>query len=171
MNRTRRFLLSAAALAVAGCAGMRAQQARASYVRDAMQSTTFPGACLDIWPQVLRTLAAQGLELVGQDRAVAGQPEQGAVGRFFSRGFQTTQGEGGVLETGTDSNRDLLRMVVRGTPAGANGCRIMATAFQGDPSQNPEREWRDYDVELAVLERVAPDQADRIERGAEAAAR
>jgi hypothetical protein len=171
MNRTRLFLLSAAAAAAAGCAGMRAQQARASYLRDAMGSTTFPGACLDIWPQVLRTLAAQGLELVGRDREIAGQPEQGAVARFFSRGFQTTQAEGGVLETGTDANRDLLRMVVRGAPAGENGCRIQVTAYQGDLAQNPEREWRDYDVELAVLARVAPEQADRIERGAEAAAR
>lgn len=171
MIRTRFLLLCAAAAAATGCAGMRAQQARASHVREAMESTTFPGACLDIWPEVLRTLAAQGLDLVGRDREIAGQPEQGAVARFFSRGFQTTQGEGGVLETGTDANRELLRMVVRGEPAGEGGCRIKATAYQGDPSQNPEREWRDYDVELAVLARVAPEQAERIERGAEAAAR
>jgi hypothetical protein len=171
MNRARAFLLAAAAAATAGCAGMKAQQARASYVRDAMRAATFPASCKDLWPQVLRTLAAQGFDLVGNDRAVAGQADQGAVSRFLSRGFQTTMGDGGVLEVGTDANREMLRMEVRGVPAGAEGCRITAKAFQGDAAQNPEREWRDYDLELAVLARVAPAEADRIERGAEAAAR
>jgi hypothetical protein len=171
MNLARPFLLSALLLASAGCAGLRAQQARESHVKAAMKAEIFPASCIDLWPQVLRTLAAHEFDLVGNDREVAGQSEQGAVTRFLSRGHQTTRNEAGVLEVGTDANRDLLRMVVRGTPAGSSGCRVTATAYQGDAANNPEREWRDYDVELDVLARVAPGEAAQIHRDADAAAR
>jgi hypothetical protein len=171
MTRMRFGALAAAALAAAGCAGLRAQQARAGAVKNAMDETVFPGSCRDIWPKVLQTLAANGFQLVGRDRELAGQPEQGAVGRFFSRGFQTVQTDDGNLETGTDANPELLRMVAVGKPSGEKGCRVRMNAYQGDAAQNPEREYRDYDLELAALARVAPDLAVKVEEAADAAAR
>lgn len=158
------------AVGAAGCAS-RAARIREAQVQDAMKVQVFPVACIDLWPDALKLLAIDGYDLVGNDREVAGQSSQGGIARFLSAGHQTTIDERGALSVGTDWNKAHVRMRVTGTPDGPKACRVQATGLQEDLATTAESQWRDYDFEFALLERVAPAEADRIERQAAEAAR
>jgi len=161
-----------AAVAVSsGCAGTRAERARTAYVREAMESATIPVSCDDLWPEALKLLAREQYDLVGNDREVAGQSSQGFIARFVSAGHQTTKDDRGVLEVATDWNRDRVRIQLTATPDGSQRCRVRATGYKEDLSGVSQGQWRDHDLEFALLERVAPAEAERIEKGAAEAAK
>jgi molybdopterin-binding protein len=96
-------------VALAGCASMRAAEARDAYLKESMGSHTYRQSCGALWPDVLKLLASQGYSLVGADRAVGGEPRQSAAGNFFSEGFQTRETYAGGLVVATDWNRDWVR--------------------------------------------------------------
>ncbi len=166
----KRLSATLLALALAG-SGCSQTQARAAYVRDQMKALTFPSSCEALWAEGLKLLAQQGFELVGRDRAVAGQAEQSGLATFMSAGSATSLDAGGVLEASTDWNGQRFRYRIRGTPEGPNGCRIQITGIQQDRTSMDLSEWRDHDMELLLLARVAPPEAARIEDGADRAAR
>ena len=52
-------LLAAGAL-LSGCAAMQAAEARSAYLAKELGAFEYPKSCLDLWPSVVRLLAAKG---------------------------------------------------------------------------------------------------------------
>lgn len=164
--------LRAAALAIlllpalAGCASMRAAEARDAYLKESMGSYTYRQSCGALWPDVLKLLASQGYSLVGADRAVGGEPRQSAAGNFFSEGFQTRETYAGGLVVATDWNRDWVRYRAEGIVVGG-GCRVVFTREAQPDTDDPSTTTSstDWDMALALLRRVDPAEAGRIEAG------
>lgn len=156
------FPALAAALALAGCSHFTAGGAREAHVRDAMRNYRFPMACETLWPEGLKMLSQDGFQLVGTDRQIAGQEKQGFVTNFLNAGHATTKDDHGVYESETDNNNTYLRFVLKGTPAGKDGCFVNVVGVQSDKVNGTENRYRDYDKELYLLSMVAPAEAMRI---------
>ncbi|HTP51335.1 MAG TPA: hypothetical protein VMK42_11595 [Anaeromyxobacteraceae bacterium] len=159
---------TALALCAFGCAGLSAEQARDSYLKEQMADRVFPATCRALWSDALKVIAQQGYEMTGSDRQRTGQDERGFLGNTFSAGHATTENSKGVLEAETDWTKDRRRYRVKGYPEGIDGCQVRITAIQENPSGEigVGREWRDFDMELAVLARVSPKDAAQVEAGA-----
>ena len=122
----------AVALATAGCKSMTAGGAGPAYVRDVMREYRFPRACEALWVDALKVIAAQGFGLVGSDRELAGQEKQGVITNFLNRGHATTRDDDGVFEAESDANGQGFRFLVRGKPAGPDGCFVQFYGIQDD---------------------------------------
>jgi len=163
--RTNAKLLALAAVA-AGCSGLSAEMARSSYMKDQMAERVFPATCADLWADGLKVLAQSGYQLVGTDRGLAGQDARGFVGSLLAAGHATTRNAKGVWESETDWNSERLRYQMKGYPDGVDGCQVRITAMKEEGGEVGEtRKWRDFEMELAVLARVAPKQAAAVEAG------
>ncbi len=156
------ILAGAGALALAGCSHLTAGGAREAHVRDAMRNYRFPVACETLWADGLKMLAQDGFQLVGTDRQIAGQEKQGFITNFLNAGHATTKDDRGVYESETDNNNTYLRFVLKGTPAGKDGCFVNVIGIQSDKVNGTENRFRDYDKELYLLSVVAPAEAMRI---------
>jgi hypothetical protein len=171
---TRRGLgavVVAAVLGAAGCSSMSAGGAYPAYVRDQMRDYRFPKPCEAIWHDALKVVASEGYSLVGNDRKLASQEEQGFITNFLNRGHATTRDDDGVLESETDANGQFMRYVVRGKPADKDGCFVTYIQIFDDRANSTERRLRDYDLELKLLSVVDPPAAARIADGADRASR
>jgi uncharacterized lipoprotein len=122
--------------------------------------------CKTLWPDVLRLLASQGFSLVGDDRAVAGEPAQSAAASFFSEGFQTRQTYDGGLVVATDWNRAWVRYRAIGTVVGG-GCSVTFTRVSQPDTDDPGKteSGTDWEMALALLRKVDPAGAARVEAG------
>ncbi len=163
--KTKAALLALAALA--GCSGLKSEMARSSYLKEQMASRVFPATCGALWADGLKVLSQQGYELVGTDRQLAGQPSRGAIASMLAAGHETTRNSQGVWVAETDWTSDRLRYQMKGFPDGVDGCQLRMTAMQESGGEVGEtRNWRDFEMELAVLARVAPKEAAAVEAGA-----
>jgi hypothetical protein len=149
-------------LGLAGCATLTHGGKRQAYVADAMRAYPFPKACEVIWVDALTVIAEQGFQLVGNDRKLVGQEEQGFITSFLNRGHATTRDDDGVFEAETDANRQGLRYLVRGKPGEKNVCFVTYTGIQEDKANSTDTRYRDFDQELLLLSRVDPAAAARI---------
>lgn len=165
MNR-RHAVIPVLALVVAGCASMRAAQARDAYLQKELGGLVYPRTCAAIWPDVLRQIASGGFSLVGQDRAVAGEPPQNPVDNFFSEGFQTRETFQGGLVVATDWNRSWQRIRASGAVVDG-GCRVTFERDSRPDTDDPGKATStiDLDMALGLLRRVDPAAAGRIEAG------
>ncbi len=172
---TRRGLgavvVAAAVLGTVGCKSISAGGAYPAYVRDQMRDYKFPKPCEELWHDALQILASSGYSLVGNDRKVAGQEEQGFVTNLLNRGHATTRDDNGVLESETDANGQFVRYVVRGKPADKDGCFVTYVEVIDDRANSTERRLRDYDLELKLLSTVDPLAAAKIAEDADKASR
>jgi hypothetical protein len=164
-------LLLASLASLTGCASMRAAEARDAYLKESMGAYTYRQSCGALWPDVLKLLASQGYSLVGADRAVGGEPRQSAAGNFFSEGFATRETYAGGLVVATDWNRDWVRYRAEGVVVGG-GCRVLFTREAQPDTDDPSTTTSstDWDMALALLRRVDPAEAKRIEAGLPAGA-
>lgn len=161
-NRRFGMLALAVMLAATGCKSMTAGGAVPAYVRDAMRDYRFPRACEALWVDALKVIAAQGFGLVGNDRELAGQDKQGVITNFLNRGHATTRDDDGVFEAESDANGQGFRFLVRGRPAGPDGCFVQYFGIQDDRANSTENRHRDYDQELVLLARIDPSAAAKI---------
>jgi hypothetical protein len=159
----------AALLAASGCKNFTAGGAGPAYVRDVMREYRFPRACEALWVDALKVIAAQGFGLVGSDRDLAGQEKQGVITNFLNRGHATTRDDDGVFEAESDANGQGLRYLVKGKPAGADGCFVQFYGIQDDRANSTETRHRDYDQELVLLSRIDPAAAARVLEAADKA--
>jgi predicted small secreted protein len=166
-KRNLRTLAVVAAMATAGCNTLTAGGDRQAYVRDSMRDYRFPRACEALWVDALKVISSQGFDLVGSDRELAGQEKQGVVSNFLNRGHATWRNDDGLFEAESDSDRQGLRFVIRGKPAGPDGCFVTYTAVQEDKANSTETRNRDYDQELLLLSRIDPGAAAKIYEGAD----
>ncbi len=161
-NRNLWTVAVVALVAAAGCKNFTAGGSGPAYVRDAMREYRFPKACEVLWVDGLKVIAADGFGLVGSDRELAGQEKQGFVTSFLNRGHATTRDDDGVFEAESDANGQGLRFLVKGKPAGADGCFVQYFAIQDDRTNSTEARHRDYDKELQLLSKIDPMAAARI---------
>jgi hypothetical protein len=167
-NRNPWTMAVAVLLAASGCKSFTAGGAGPAHVRDAMREYRFPKACEVLWVDALKVIAADGFGLVGSDRELAGQEKQGVITSFLNRGHATTRDDDGVFEAVSDADGQGLRFLVKGKPAGADGCFVQYFAIQDDRANASEARHRDYDKELQLLSMIDPlaaakvlDEADR----------
>jgi len=173
---TRRRILALATglslLAMAGCASVRLAAARDDYLRESLGSFVYDMNCQSLWPEVIRLLASKGYQLVGIDRAVAGQPPQSALGNFFAEGFATRETYDGGLTVATSWDQAWVRYRATGIVVPPGRCSVTFTRDSqpdtGDPGKSVSM--LDWEMALELLQRVDPAAARRIEAGVPKAA-
>jgi hypothetical protein len=154
------------ALALGGCASSRLAAARDGYLRAELEPWVYPKSCSNLWQEVLRQLAIEGYSLVGEDRVAAGERPQGSAASFFSEGYATRTTSDGGLQAASDWNRNWVRYVANGTPSGG-GCTVRYTRVTQPDTDDPGKVFSapDWDMALALLQRLDPPAAARIEAG------
>jgi hypothetical protein len=162
MNKRTLGIGAAVLLAATGCATLAHGGARPAYIADAMRTYPFPRPCEELWVDALKLVAEQGFHLVGADRKLVGQEEQGFITNFLNRGHATTRDDDGVFETETDANRQGFRYLIRGKPGEKKTCFVTFTGIQEEKVNATENRFRDYDQELLLLSRIDPAAAARI---------
>jgi hypothetical protein len=158
-SRTRRVVPAVIALLL-GCAVV-GQYKRDARMRAELDAHEFQRPLLSAWPEVLRLLNDRGYDLVGGDRVTIGLPSQNRVQHLLSKGFDTREVGGGKIALETDQDGKLRRYRVEGTPTAADRCRIVFHVVQAREDGGQD-ETRDLSMELALVERLDPDAAERI---------
>jgi hypothetical protein len=135
---------------------------RDARLREELDAHRFKQPLDAVWPEAQRLVYERGYELVGRDRAVVGAGEQGTIARVFSKGHETRSVGNGrrVLETNTDGKQRRYR--VQGFDGGDGTCRVVFVLVQTSQDTSSESETRDLLVELALVDRVDPEEAQRI---------
>jgi hypothetical protein len=157
-----------ALLAAAGCTASREASAHGAPPGDASDVHVYPRPCPSLWPEVLRLLASKEFQLVGDDRATAGQPPRAGIANFFSLGFQTQDLHDGRLLVATDWNAASVRYQASGTTVPPTGCAVVFTRdsdVAGDDSSTVES-WTDWQMALELLRRVDAMTSTPVEPGA-----
>jgi hypothetical protein len=159
------------ALALGGCASARLAAARDGYLQAELETWVYPKPCGALWQEVLRQVASEGFSLVGTDRAAAGEPRQTSAAGFFSEGYQTRTTSDGGLQAASDWSRSWVRYVANGTPAGG-GCTVRYTRVSQPDTDDPGKVFSapDWEMALALLQRIDPPAAARVEAGVPKAA-
>lgn len=170
MHRIARTSLLLLSLLSAACT--TAAAARRAELRRALDQARVSRSPAEIWPEVQRFLYERGYPLVGDDRLAVGLPAQGALGKLFSPGFGTRVRDDGsrVLETNAEAHsRARIRAEALAAPGG--GSRLRLTALkQAEWVSTDYSEWKDEELELALLRRLDPEEAARVLGGAPARA-
>ncbi len=158
--------LAVLALALTGCASARLSAARDEFLRSELEAWVYPQPCGTLWPEVLRQVASEGYSLVGADRAAAGERPQSGTANFFSEGYETRATSVGGLQAASDWNRSWIRYVATGTPA-STGCTVRYTRVSQPDTDDPGKVFStpDWEMALALLRRVDPPAAARVEAG------
>lgn len=162
MTRTARSTLPLLLLlASASCSATALRQAK---LKRGLDDYAYPRSVAEVWPEVQRLANERGYPLVGSDRKAVGLEARNRLLEAFSPGFDTrTRATGGrILETGAGDGG--VRLRAEAFPTGSGGCRVVFTQLKRDDT-NPalQLESRDLDLELALLQRVDPVAAARIE--------
>jgi hypothetical protein len=155
MHRFARTLPVLLALSAAACT--TAASARRAALRRGLDQAHVSGTPAEIWPEVQRFLHERGYPLVGDDRLAIGRKPQNAISKIFSRGFETRVGSDGsrILETDGDRSRTRVRVAARALPEG--GSRLRVTLMkESEMTLQDVSEWRDEELELALLQRIDP---------------
>jgi hypothetical protein len=162
MHHTPRTFLLVLPLVVAACT--TAGGARRAELRRGLDEARLSRSPAEIWPEVERFLHERGYPLVGADRTAVGLKPQGAFGKLFSPGFETVVREDGsrVLETNPEE-QTRSRIRAEAFAAAGGGARLRLRILKPSPSNPTEySEWRDEELELALLRRIEPAVAARI---------
>jgi len=154
------------ALTLGGCASARLAAARDGYLQTELETWVYPRPCGTLWQEVLRQVASAGYSLVGEDRVAAGERPQGSAANFFSEGYATRSTSDGGLQAASDWNRHWVRYVANGTPSGG-GCIVRYTRVTQPDTDDPGKVFSapDWDMALALLQRIDPPAAARVEAG------
>jgi hypothetical protein len=165
-HRRPAALLALLALWLAGCTASRLAVAREDHLRKELSTWVYPQNCETLWPDVLRQLASERYSLVGADRATAGEQAQSGVANFFSQGFQTRQSYDGGLVVATDWTQAWVRYRAEGMVVGS-GCNVRFNRDSRSDTNDPGifESYTDWDMALALLRRVDPAGAARVEAG------
>lgn len=161
MHRTARTLLFLLLLLATACA--TADGARRAELRRALDQARVSRSPAELWPDLLRFLHERGYPLVGDDRIDVGLKAQSSIGKIFSPGFATRLGEDGsrILETNGEA-RSGARIRAEALAVAGGGSRLRITVLKPwDSNPHEYSEWRDEELELALLERIDPAAAAR----------
>ncbi len=162
MHRTARTLLFLLLFLATACT--TAAGARRAELRRALDQARVSRAPSELWPDLLRFLHERGYPLVGDDRLAVGLGAQGSLSKLFSPGFATRVREDGsrLLETNGEE-RSGARVRAEALAVAGGGARLRITVLKPwDTNPHEYSEWRDEELELALLERLDPAAAARV---------
>ena len=150
------------ALLVAGCAALRAPHARTAELERQLDSWRSPAALDVAWQEARLLLAERGYPLAGKDATAAGQPPMPTAERLVSPARETALGGPleRTLDTGWTRARDRYRVASSPTAA---GWRVVFLHVDEGSGDRPARPVRDAELELALVRRVDPAGAARID--------
>jgi len=117
-----------------------------------------------VWPEALTLLNESDYEVLGRDRAVVGLKEQSTLASFFQKGFETRDLGHGQWTLETNPDIKMRRVRAEGTAIDRDHCRVtfyLVQAYSQDVSEDVSR---DISMELALVERIEPENAARIAR-------
>jgi hypothetical protein len=163
-------LLPVLLLALLACAG--AQRQGQTRLREQLDAYSLPKPLAEVWPEALRFVSEHGFSLVGNDRRVVGEGEQGFLGKIFSRGHETVALSDRRWSAETGANEQHVRYRVVGTATGPSASRIEYFSIAGaDPSQGGdqsggERVARDLQLELDFVARYDAERANKMAEAA-----
>ncbi len=153
-----------AAVTVGGCAHFRAKDAE----RKALDDYEFQKPLQEVWPEALRLVAEADYPLNGKDRTLVGLDEQSTLGKIFAKGHETQLRDGKwVAESGYGRDRRRYRVV--GVETGPKTSKVTYVSLKARDDLTQDEEARDTDMQLALVRRLDPAAADRIEAAANAA--
>ncbi|HEY6098799.1 MAG TPA: hypothetical protein VIW03_05180 [Anaeromyxobacter sp.] len=161
MHRTARTLCL---LALLSAACTTAGAARRAGLRRALDEARVSRSPAEIWPELQRFVHERGYPLVGDDRLAVGLAAQGKIGKLLSPGHETrVLGDGGrILETSLDE-RSRSRIRAEARVAADGGAQLRITVLkQSESNPTDYSEWRDEELELALLRRLDPAAAARV---------
>jgi hypothetical protein len=183
------LLVSAVLASTAGCASVRAGQARADALRKQLDEQRFAKPMEEVWPEARRLLAERGFPLAGEDAKAVGQAEMGLGDRLFSPAREThPYGEdtgllqklgmlggkksgggptGLSLDTGWRRTRDRYHVDALQDERGVRVVYLRIT--ENDTEHREEAPVRDLELELELLQRLDAEAAARMESGLDAA--
>jgi hypothetical protein len=166
---TRRSAPLLAVLVLAACATVRARDARERELEEQLAAWHGSEPLDRGWDEARRLLAERGYPLADKDADAVGQRRMSALERLGSPARATA--ERGPLErsldTGWSGARD--RCSVRSLPA-ADGWRIVFWRLEDGTDGRPIEPRRDRALELALVRRIDPAAAARIDAALAAAA-
>lgn len=163
MHRTARTLLLLLPLLATACT--TAAGARRAELRRALDQARLSRSPAEVWTELQRFLHERGYPLVGVDRRAVGLASQGVIGKLFSFGFETRVREDGsrILETDLEQqSRTRVRAEALAVAGGGSQLRVTVMK-QSDTNPAEFSEYRDEKLELALLERLDPAAAARVE--------
>ncbi len=141
---------------------MTSQVRRDDRLRASLDEHAFAEPLGVVWPALLRLLSERGVQLVGHDRVVVGQPRASLLSHVTRGGFETARdGQRLVMESMQDASG--LRYRAEGTELTSSSCRIVVTAIQKTGRSPSEERSRALDVELALVRALEPQAADAID--------
>jgi hypothetical protein len=152
---------------------MRADRARAAVLRAELDAYRHPRPLDEVW-QEARVLLHEGHHgLAGKDLEAVGVEGPKFLITLFSPARETTTGPAGerVMETGFGPGVVRRRYHVEGQ-GGPAGSRVIFVAIVEDPTEHGRDgrdRARDLEMELALVRRLDPGAADRIDRALGAA--
>jgi hypothetical protein len=157
MRRSARSPLAVLPLVALLAACTTAASARRAELRRGLDRVRVSSTPAEIWPEVERFLHERGYPLVGDDRLAVGQKAQNVIAKIFSRGFQTRVGSDGSRVLETDGDRSRTRVHVEARPAPEGGSRLRVRLLkESEQTLEVVSEWRDEELELALLQRIDP---------------
>jgi len=160
----RSALATCFAFSLAGCATIGAGAARDRYLQSQLEPYRFQKECAQVWPTALRVADEKRFPVVGSDRKLIGESEEGFLSSLVSDGFPTHRTDGGLVAE-TNWNQELgIRYRIEAKPAAPSGCRVVYILItggaQGDTTQTLGPDW---EMLLALVAAEDPPAAARIE--------
>jgi len=156
-----------ATLVAAGCATVKAADARAGDLRAWFQDHPFSRECDGLWPAALKVVEARGYPLSSSDGEIVGQVGAGQLAQFVSAGTKTYRTQDGGLTTSTDWNRESgTRIRLTATPAGPSACGVRFDVIGGGLAGSEALELGpDWELDLDLLRVLDPAVATKLEAG------
>jgi hypothetical protein len=150
------------ALLAAGCASLGAQRAREKRLKPHLTAFRFVQPVDDVWQEGRRLLAERGYPLAPPDALAVGQKPMGWVERITSPARATSEQGASQrsLDTGWTTARARYHMEGR---RDAGGWRVTFTRLTEDFSDRQPTSTADLELELALVRRLDPAEAARIE--------
>jgi hypothetical protein len=185
MRRLLAFLVAGAAFAAASAGCATAAKVRQERLRRELDAFSFAQPLDEVWQEARRLLAERGYQLADKDAEAVGQRKMTFAERFLSPARETGPAtEGGLLQRlGAVKSRPVStasqaldtawnsygeRYHLEGWSQ-AGGSRVVFTWFKQDRTDRQSEEVRDLELELALVHRLAPPAAARIEADLEPA--
>lgn len=148
--------------ALAACAPLVARRDRERALERELAASRAAQPIDVAWQEARRLLAERGYPLAGRDAAAVGQPPMGWAERIVSPARETS--ERGPLERSLDTgwSRARERYHVESRPSG-DGWEVVFTRVDGAQGDRRGMPRRDLELELALLRRVDPAAAGRVD--------
>jgi hypothetical protein len=158
----RTYALVAVMVATSGCASYAAQRARQRALEAQLAGWQGARPLDEVWQEARLLLAERGYPLAGKDAEAVGQRTGSWVERLLSKARETVvRGPAErSMETGWGRSRNRYKLESR---ARTDGFQVFFWRIDETVQDRPGQPKRDLELELALVRRVDPEAAARID--------